>query len=62
MTDYSTPPTDRGTRVELVHRGLVEPWASGHARGWTHYLARLVLAANGIDPGPDRFLAQTPST
>lgn len=59
--EFTLVPTDLGTRVELVHHGLVEPWASGHARGWTHYLARLVLAASGVDPGPDRFPAETPS-
>jgi len=30
-----------GTDVELVHRGLPEPHAAGHARGWPVFLARL---------------------
>jgi hypothetical protein len=24
-----------------------------HAEGWLHFLARLVVAAEGRDPGPD---------
>lgn len=34
-----------GTRVELVHRDLEEPEASGHARGWRHFLGELADAA-----------------
>jgi uncharacterized protein YndB with AHSA1/START domain len=36
---------DGGTRVELVHRDLEEPEASGHERGWWHFLGDLVHAA-----------------
>ncbi len=42
-----------GTRVELEHRDLPDEQRHGHAVGWTHYLARLRLAAGGEDPGPD---------
>jgi uncharacterized protein YndB with AHSA1/START domain len=38
-----------GTDVELVHRGLPEPHASGHARGWPGFLARLA-AVSGRRP------------
>jgi uncharacterized protein YndB with AHSA1/START domain len=48
-------PDRGGTRVEIVHRNLPEPEASGHARGWRHFLARLAIAATGGDPGPDPF-------
>ena len=43
-----------GTLVRLTHSGLpdAEECAS-HEQGWTHYLARLVVAAAGGDPGPD---------
>jgi len=34
-------PLEGGTLVELEHRGLGEPEASGHRRGWQHFLARL---------------------
>jgi uncharacterized protein YndB with AHSA1/START domain len=43
-----------GTRVELEHRDLPEAETPGHASGWTHYLARLELAARGGDAGPDQ--------
>lgn len=46
---------ERGTHVELVHRDLPEPHATGHARGWRHYLGRLSMTAAGGDPGPDRL-------
>jgi uncharacterized protein YndB with AHSA1/START domain len=46
-------PTAGGTDVEIVHRDLPEPEASGHARGWPHFLERLAIAAAGGDPGPD---------
>jgi uncharacterized protein YndB with AHSA1/START domain len=45
----------RGTDVEITHRGLPEPYAAGHARGWRHFLDRLVVAGTGGDPGPDPF-------
>jgi uncharacterized protein YndB with AHSA1/START domain len=43
----------KGTRLDLVHAQLPEVQAPSHARGWTHFLARLRVAAAGIDPGPD---------
>jgi uncharacterized protein YndB with AHSA1/START domain len=43
-----------GTRVELQHRDLPTGQQPGHASGWTHYLARLEIAASGRDPGPDQ--------
>ena len=42
-----------GTRVDLEHRDLPAAQLPDHVSGWTHYLARLVLAAAGRDPGPD---------
>ena len=41
-----------GTRVILEHRDLPPDERTGHASGWTHYLARLAVASTG-DPGPD---------
>lgn len=44
-----------GTRVELEHRDLPEDERRSHLSGWTHYLARLTIAAlngaAGSDPG-----------
>jgi uncharacterized protein YndB with AHSA1/START domain len=45
--------TAGGTDVEIVHRGLPEPDAAGHARGWRHFLDRLAVAGPGGDAGPD---------
>jgi len=43
-----------GTLLRMTHSGLpdAEERAS-HEEGWTHYLARLAIAAAGGDPGPD---------
>ncbi len=42
-----------GTRVELEHRDLPPEETPNHVSGWTHYLARLTLAALGGDAGHD---------
>jgi len=47
-----------GTIVRLRHCGLpTEQARELHGEGWTHYLARLILAAEGGDPGPDPWNA-----
>jgi uncharacterized protein YndB with AHSA1/START domain len=46
-------PTDDGTQVEIVHRGLPADQAAGFARGWPHFIERLAVAAAGGDPGRD---------
>jgi uncharacterized protein (TIGR03086 family) len=46
-------PTDDGTIVRLVHDGLDAEQASGHAKGWDHYLTRLVAAGADGDAGLD---------
>jgi uncharacterized protein YndB with AHSA1/START domain len=43
-----------GTRLRFTHRDLPSAEsAQTHEVGWDHYLARLVTAAAGGDPGPD---------
>jgi uncharacterized protein YndB with AHSA1/START domain len=42
-----------GTLLELAHRDLPPEELPQHGIGWGHFLARLVLAATGRDPGPD---------
>jgi len=44
-----------GTRVSIEHRDLPPEEAAKHAIGWAHFLARLTIAATGMDPGPDPF-------
>jgi uncharacterized protein YndB with AHSA1/START domain len=44
-----------GTLLRMTHSGLPDAEeVAGHTEGWTHYLGRLVIAASGGDPGPDR--------
>ena len=48
------------TVLRLRHSGLpTEQKREGQAAGWDHYLRRLMVAAEGGDPGPDPW-ATTP--
>jgi len=49
------------TRVELEHTGLLPAEASKHAIGWTHFIARLGVAAAGGNPGPDPWKTSAPA-
>jgi uncharacterized protein YndB with AHSA1/START domain len=49
----SFEPRPGGTHVVLEHHGLVPEERTKHAHGWPHFLARLVTAAGGADPGTD---------
>jgi hypothetical protein len=41
--------------LKFRHYGLPGAEAAqSHAHGWDHYLARLVIAGRGDDPGEDR--------
>jgi uncharacterized protein YndB with AHSA1/START domain len=54
IVQFDLTPTAGGTLLRLTHRHLPDAAsAASHARGWTHYLARLAIAAAGGDPGPD---------
>jgi uncharacterized protein YndB with AHSA1/START domain len=46
-------PEGDGTLVKLTHRGLPRDEVAIHTAGWNHYTARLVIVAEGGDPGPD---------
>ncbi|CCE09209.1 conserved hypothetical protein [Bradyrhizobium sp. STM 3843] len=49
---------DGGTLLRMTHSGLPnEGQCAAHARGWTHYLGRLAIAAAGGNPGPDQGAA-----
>jgi uncharacterized protein YndB with AHSA1/START domain len=42
------------TLLRMTHSGLPDAAAcANHEQGWTHYFARLAVAASGGDPGPD---------
>jgi len=50
-------PDGDGTTLRFRHFGLPsEESATSHAHGWDHYLARLVSAAGGGDPGEDPWV------
>jgi uncharacterized protein YndB with AHSA1/START domain len=46
-------PDGDGTVLELAHRDLPDEERDKHGVGWGHFLARLVAAGAGRDPGPD---------
>jgi uncharacterized protein YndB with AHSA1/START domain len=49
-------PDGEGTLVRLVHSGVPDEIRAGSSEGWDHYLARLVVAAEGGNPGPDPWV------
>jgi uncharacterized protein YndB with AHSA1/START domain len=51
--EYTLTAEGDKTRLHLRHHGLPEDAVADHSVGWTHYLDRLVTAAEGGDPGPD---------
>jgi uncharacterized protein YndB with AHSA1/START domain len=54
-------PDGDGTLLRLVHRGLPPRTRAPHGEGWNHYLDRLVIRAEGGDPGPDPWLTGPPA-
>ena len=42
-----------GTLLRLTHRDLPSDAVEIHRAGWEHYTARLIVVAEGGDPGPD---------
>jgi uncharacterized protein YndB with AHSA1/START domain len=52
--EITLTPSDEGTLLRLVHRGLPDDAINDHLGGWNYYLARLEKVLAGIDPGPDR--------
>jgi uncharacterized protein YndB with AHSA1/START domain len=57
--EVTLEPDGDGTRLVLEHHGLPAPAREPHAEGWTHYLARLIPAGAGKDPGPDPWIVTT---
>lgn len=51
--EVTLSPDGDGTLLRLRHLGLAEAMREEHAKGWDHYLARLMIAAPGGNPGPD---------
>ena len=53
IVEITLRPVPEGTEVRLVHRSLPDVIREAHADGWSHYLARVRIAAERGDPGPD---------
>jgi uncharacterized protein YndB with AHSA1/START domain len=56
LVEVDLLPSNGNTLVRFTHSGLPAEAVPGHSEGWTHYLARLTVAASGGDPGPDPWL------
>lgn len=57
LVEVSLSAVGSGTRVRVTHRRLPDGSLDFHGRGWRHYLARLVVASVGGDPGPDQYVS-----
>jgi uncharacterized protein YndB with AHSA1/START domain len=51
--EFRLAPKENGTLLVLTHFGLPVEEIASHNQGWTHYMARLQLLAEGQDPGVD---------
>lgn len=51
--EVTLTPDGDATVLHLVHRDLPAGQGPSHMEGWEHFVARLVEAAAGRDPGPD---------
>jgi uncharacterized protein YndB with AHSA1/START domain len=61
IVEIELEPERDGTLLRLTHRGLPVGAIEVHRDGWLHYTARLVVAAEGGDPGPDPAVVSTRS-
>lgn len=50
---FQLTPRDKGTLLHLIHSDLPATEMASHTQGWTHYMARLAVLAQGQDPGVD---------
>ncbi len=60
--EITLTPEGDGTTVRVVHRDLPALEARQHALGWPHFLARLVVAGAGGDPGQDPWATSPPGS
>jgi uncharacterized protein YndB with AHSA1/START domain len=57
--EFELAPLGTGTVLRLRHHRLPsEASATSHTRGWEHYLPRLVVVAEGGEPGPDPWITR----
>ncbi|KAA0019493.1 SRPBCC family protein [Antrihabitans cavernicola] len=53
---FTLTPIAIGTRVDLLHSNLPDAQLDGHNDGWTHFLARLRVAAAGGEAEEDNWM------
>jgi uncharacterized protein YndB with AHSA1/START domain len=54
LVEIDLIPRNGGTLLRMTHSGLPnEAQRASHGVGWTHYLGRLAMAAEGRSPGVD---------
>ncbi|PZC49566.1 MAG: putative conserved protein YndB, AHSA1/START domain [Chloroflexi bacterium] len=58
--EITLTPTDAGTHLHFLHRGLPTPAAEQFGQGWDHFLERLQIVGDGGEPGRDPW-ATTPA-
>jgi uncharacterized protein YndB with AHSA1/START domain len=56
--EFLLTPKDNGTLLELNHYDLPSEKYKSNNEGWTHYMQRLHLLAEGHDPGVDPWSIQ----
>ncbi len=59
VVEIELEPDGNGTLLRLTHRGLPSLAVEPHREGWEHYASRLVVVAEGGEPGPDPALVAT---
>ena len=50
--EFELEPDGDGTMLRLTHRGLPPDEVPLHREGWSEFVPRLALAAEGEEPGP----------
>jgi uncharacterized protein YndB with AHSA1/START domain len=53
-------PENGGTLLSLMHTGLSAEEKEKHAIGWPHFIERLVMLAQGMNPGRDPWADMKP--
>jgi uncharacterized protein YndB with AHSA1/START domain len=56
--EFRLTPKDKGTLLTLTHFDLPVSEIASHQQGWTHYMDRLQMLAQGQDPGIDPWSEQ----
>jgi uncharacterized protein YndB with AHSA1/START domain len=51
--EFKLTPKDKGTLLTLTHFDLPVEEIASHVQGWTHYMGRIQVYAEGGDPGVD---------